>query len=155
MTAERQSLKKGGYVGAPVRRREDARLLTGRGEFTDDIHLPAMVHAAFLRSPYPHARITSIDTSRAEQLEGVVGVFVGEDLQCVLKDFETTFARPEVPTVTRPALDSHRARYVGQPLAVVVATSRYIAEDGVDEIIIEAEPLPTVMTVEAALAPDA
>lgn len=150
-----QTLKRGGYVGSRVRRVEDARLVTGRGQFTDDIHLPGMLHAAFLRSPYPHARITSIDATAAERLPGVVKVFVGDDLKGVLGDFETEFALEGVPTVTRPPLDSRTARFVGQPLAAVVATSRYIAEDGVDEILLEAEPLPPVMTVEDALAPDA
>lgn len=155
MTGERRTLKQGGYVGSRVRRIEDARLVTGRGEYTDDIHLPGMLHAAFLRSPYAHARITSIDTRHAEQLAGVVGVFVGDDLSAVLGDFETSMARPEVVTVTRPVLDSRTAYYVGQPLAVVVATSRYIAEDAVDEIVLDAEPLPALMDPVAALAPDA
>lgn len=155
MTDGRLALKHGGYVGTPVRRVEDARLVTGRGEFTDDIHLTGMLHAAFLRSPYPNARITSIDVSAAVEVPGVVGVFVGEDLEGVLADFETSFTAYDVPTVTRPPLDSRRARYVGQPLAVVVATSRYIAEDAIDEIVMEAESLPPVMTPEESLAPDA
>jgi carbon-monoxide dehydrogenase large subunit len=155
MTEACQTLKEGGYTGSRVRRVEDARLVTGRGEFTDDIHLPGMLEAAFLRSPHPHARIKSIDTRRAKQLTGVVEVFLGDDLRSVLEDFETSLARPEVPTVTRPVLDSQMAYYVGQPLAVVVATSRYIAEDAVDEIVLEVEPLPPVMDPDAALAPGA
>jgi carbon-monoxide dehydrogenase large subunit len=153
--AEARALPTGGYVGRSVRRKEDPRLLLGRAIFTDDIHLPGMLHVAFLRSPWPHATITSIDATAAEALEGVIGVFTSDDLAPVLGTYSTTFAREEVASFTRRPLESSKAYYVGQPLAVVVATSRYIAEDAVDEIVMNADVLPVVMDPAAALADDA
>jgi carbon-monoxide dehydrogenase large subunit len=142
------------YVGSRVLRTEDPRFLTGSATFTDDIRLPGMLHAAFLRSPHAHARITSIDTSRAAAMPGVIGVFTEAEVSQVLGPYVTEVARPEVQTITRPALNSTMAYYVGQAIAAVVAESRYIAEDALEEIEVEYELLTPLMDVEAALDPE-
>jgi carbon-monoxide dehydrogenase large subunit len=142
------------YVGSRVLRTEDPRFLTGSATFTDDLRLPGMLHAAFLRSPHAHARITSIDTSRAKAIPGVVAVFTEAEVSQVLEPFTTEFGRPEVQTITRPALNSTTAYYVGQALAVVVAESRYVAEDALEEIDVEYEVLPALMDPHEALRPD-
>lgn len=143
------------YIGMSVLRTEDPVFLTGRGHYTDDIHLPGMLHAAFLRSPHPHAKILSIDKTRALEIDGVVAVITEEDLDPVLGHFTTTLNRPDVETLTRAIMDSHVARWVGQPIALVVANSRYLAEDGVDAIGVEWEPLEAVVDPERAMEADA
>jgi carbon-monoxide dehydrogenase large subunit len=139
------------YIGMNVLRTEDPAFLTGRGKYTDDVHLTGMLHAAFLRSAQPHARIVSIDKTRALALDGVIDVITGEDLEDTVGPFSTTVHRPEVETVTRAILNSKVALYVGQPLAIVVAESRYLAEDGVDALDVEYEVLEPVMDAEKAL----
>jgi carbon-monoxide dehydrogenase large subunit len=142
------------YIGMSVLRTEDPMFLTGRGHYTDDIHLAGMVHAAFLRSPHPHARIKSIDKEAALAIDGVHAVYTQEDFDPILAPFVTTNPRPGVKTVTRPIMDSV-ARYVGQPVALVLADSRYLAEDGVDALQVDWEILEPVMDPERALEPDA
>jgi carbon-monoxide dehydrogenase large subunit len=143
------------YIGMRVLRTEDPRFLTGRAKYTDDISLPGMLHAAFLRSPYPHANIKSIDASRAMGIDGVVAVLTQDSLDGVLGPFTTTLPMPEVKSITRPVMDSHKAWWVGQPIAMVIATSRYVAEDGVDALDVDWEPLQPQMDAEANLEPDA
>jgi carbon-monoxide dehydrogenase large subunit len=145
----------GRYVGARVMRVEDPRFLAGRATYLDDIEPSGTLHVAFLRSPYAHARIVSVDASRARALEGVRLVVSGEDL-LDLPPFTTTIAtRPEAKTGVRRMLPIDRVRHVGEPVAAVVATSRYVAEDAAELIDVEYEPLPVVLDPEAALAPDA
>lgn len=143
------------YIGARVQRVEDPLFLTGRAKYTGDIQLPGMVHAAFLRSPHPHARIVSIDATAAAALPGVVAVLTAAEMNAATAPFVITLDRPEVKTITRPMFPAEKAVFVGEPIAVVVADSRYIAEDAVDLIEVEWEPLPVVMDPEGALAPDA
>jgi carbon-monoxide dehydrogenase large subunit len=140
------------YIGKSVLRTEDPVFLTGRAHYTDDIHVAGMLHGAFLRSTHPHAKILSIDTERALAIPGVHAVYTGADFDAITDPIVTTVQRPEVETVTRMAMDSTVARYVGQPIALVVADSRYVAEDGVDAIDIEWEVLEPVMDAEKALA---
>jgi hypothetical protein len=142
------------YIGMNVLRTEDPTFLTGKGRYTDDISLTGMVHAAFLRSSQPHARILGIDKTRALAIDGVIDVIVQSDLEGVIGPFSTTVARPEVETVTRAILNSTTALYVGQPIAIVVAESRYIAEDGVDALDVEWEVLDPIMDPEKALEAD-
>ena len=150
------ALHKPQYVGARILRTEDPRFLTGRACYTDDVRLPGMLEAAFLRSPHAHARIRGIDTARARALEGVHGVFTGQDLAGILAPFVSTVAgRSEVRPLTQHALTIDKARHVGDPVAVVVAESRYVAEDACDLIEVDWEPLPAVIDPEAALAPGA
>jgi carbon-monoxide dehydrogenase large subunit len=154
--AEETTLRPPQYVGARVLRTEDPKFLTGRGRYTDDFKLPGMVEAAFLRSPHAHARIVDIDVSRARELDGVLGVYTGRELNEVVGEFESTVpGRPEVHPLKQEMLPTDKARHVGDAIAVVVATSRYVAEDAVDLIDVTWESLPAVIDPEAALQPDA
>ncbi len=139
------------WVGKGMKRKEDLRLLTGRGRFMDDIRLPNMKYAAILRSPYPHAWIRGVDVSRALKVSGVRGVLTGEDVAGMSQPFPVGVPIP--PKYYSCAVD--KVRYVGEPVAVIVADSRYIAEDALDMIEVEYEPLPVVMDIEAAAEPDA
>ena len=139
------------YIGQSVLRTEDPLFLTGRAKYTDDVQLSGMLHAAFLRSPYPHAKILSIDTTAALAVDGVIAVFTEEDINKVCGPYTTSLARAEVRTITRSVMDSTKAYYVGQPIVLVVGTSRYTAEDGVDAVEIEWEPLEPVLDAEKAM----
>ena len=137
------------WVGTGMKRKEDLRLLTGRGCFMDDIRLPNMKYAAILRSPYPHAWIRGLDISRALKVSGVRGVLSGEDVAAMSQPFPVGVPIP--PKYYSCAVD--KVRYVGEPVAVVVADSRYIAEDALDMIEVDYEPLPVVMDIEEAADP--
>jgi carbon-monoxide dehydrogenase large subunit len=144
------------YVGARVLRTEDAKFLTGRARYTDDVVLPGMVEAAFLRSQHPHARILRIDTTAARSLPGVVGVFTGEDINEVAGRFTSTVpGRSEVHPLEQEMLPTDKVRHVGDAIAVVVATDRYVAEDAVDLIEVDYEVLAHVIDPEKALEPGA
>ena len=138
------------WVGKKYKRKEDLRLLIGRGKFVDDIKLPNMKHAAIIRSPYPHAWIKGIDTSEAETLPGVRGVLTGKDVAEMSSPFAVGVPIP--PKYYSCAVD--KVRFVGEPVAVVVADTRYIAEDALDLIKVDYEPLPVVMDIEEAARPD-
>lgn len=138
-------------VGAKVPRVEDRRILTGRGQFIDDIRLPRMVHATFLRSPQPHARITSIDTSDANKSPGVVAILTERDMRSIIKPIPVSMAGLGGPAFH--PLSSERVRYVGDPIALVLADTRQSAEDAVELIEVDYDPLPPVATYEAALDP--
>jgi carbon-monoxide dehydrogenase large subunit len=142
----------GRLVGQSVKRVEDKRILTGRGHYVDDVVLPGMVHAAFVRSPLPHARIVSIDASRARALPGVVAVFTGDDVveQAMMVDAPI----PGYQRATYYPLARDKVRLVGDPVAIVVAVNRYVAEDARDLLDVEYEPLPPVATMEQARTSD-
>src|SRR5215472_15139273 len=138
-------------VGKRVRRKEDPRLITGTATYVDDIVIPAMNHAAVVRSPHGAAKIKSIDISKAAELPGVVAVFVGADVLGV----GTVPCGADLPGLRRPVhhiLAQDRVYFVGHPVAVVVASNRYIAADGADLVEVEYEPLQAVTDVEKALA---
>ncbi|MFP6626256.1 MAG: xanthine dehydrogenase family protein molybdopterin-binding subunit [Deltaproteobacteria bacterium] len=136
----------GRFVGREVRRIEDPQLVTGKTEFVDNIVLPGMLHAAILRSPFPHARIKSIDTSAAEALEGVVAVATGEDAR------RWTNLTPTVPEGWGVhCLAGDKVRFVGEPLAAVAATSRYVAEDALELIEVDYEPIDVVVDPNRAI----
>jgi carbon-monoxide dehydrogenase large subunit len=143
--------------GAAVKRREDPRLITGRGNFTDHIQLAGTLVMAIKRSPHAHARIVRIDTSKARAMRGVVAVYTGQDLVDKLAPVPCAWLVPDsdlkVPPYRAVAVD--KVRYVGDAVAVVVATDRYIAQDAVDAIEVEYEPLPAVVDQEKALEPGA
>ncbi|MCL6453386.1 MAG: molybdopterin-dependent oxidoreductase [Alicyclobacillus sp.] len=143
--------------GSQVKRREDPRFITGRGRYTDDVQLPGMLYAAILRSPHAHARIASIDTSKAAQLPGVVRVYTGADLQDRMGTIPTAWLPPEsdIKTVAHPALAVDTVRYVGDGVAMVVATDRYTARDALDQIHVRYEVLQAVAEQELAMAPGA
>lgn len=144
------------YAGTPVRRTEDPRLLAGRGEYVDDVTVPKMIEAAVLRSPEAHARILSIDTSAARALPGVFDVITGADLAAVAGQQPVIwFPIPDQRIAKTHALATDRVRWVGQAVAAVVAVDRYVAEDALELIDVEYEPLPVVADLDAALAPDA
>ncbi|MGG1291947.1 xanthine dehydrogenase family protein molybdopterin-binding subunit [Bacillus smithii] len=144
--------KKG--LGVSLKRKEDPRLLTGFGQYTDDIEKAGMLHLAILRSPHAHARILNIDTSKAKQLPGVVAVLTGEEaLQYTGRLAVTIDNFNKIPEVY--AIAYKKVRYVGEPVAVVAAEDRYIAEDAVDLIEVEYEILPAVVSIEDALLPKA
>ena len=140
------------WIGQPVKRVEDARLLTGRGRFIDD-HPPCpdVHHAAIVRSPHAHARILGYDVSAALAMEGVVGAVTGDDVAKLTKPFSVGVTAP----VRYYCTATDKARFVGEPVAVVVARSRYLAEDAAEAVVVRYEPLPAVVDVERALEPDA
>jgi len=140
------------YAGS-VRRREDPRLITGAGEFVDDLRVPGCLHAAMLRSPHAHARIVSIDASAVRQALGVVGVFAAADLGAVGGPIPIYAPHPALPVPSRiSVLARDRVRFVGEAVAVVVADDPYRAHDALDSIRVEYEALPAVVDVEGAIA---
>jgi aerobic carbon-monoxide dehydrogenase large subunit len=144
-----------GLLGASVLRREDARLLTGRGRYVSDSVVPDMLHVAFVRSPHAHALITSIDVEPARRVPGVVTVITGPDLARIVSPIRASADTPSYRPCDTPILPGDRVRMVGEPVAMVVARGRYQAEDGVEAVRIGWEPLTPLMTIEDALAPGA
>ncbi len=146
----------GKYFGQPIRRNEDARLLTGKALFTDDVHLPGMLHAAFVRSKHAHARINSIDVSRAAALPGVHAVYTAADLGDYWKPGPLLVPPPPIERLTFHArtqvpLAKDKIRHVGEPVVLIIAESRYIAEDAAELVRLDVEPLPAVVDMEEAL----
>jgi carbon-monoxide dehydrogenase large subunit len=147
-------------IGSRTKRNEDPRLLTGRALFVDDVELPGMLHVAFLRSPYAHAHLLAIDTSRARQRDGVVAVYTAEDLGDYWQPGPLLVPPPPVEGMvfhqrTQVPLAKGKVRQVGEPIVAVVATSRYLAEDALEDITIDYDPLPAVVDLEKALEPGA
>jgi carbon-monoxide dehydrogenase large subunit len=152
------------WIGAEVRRKEDPRLLRGRGLYVDDVRLPGVLHAALLRSPHAHARLGRIDTRDALALPGVVAVLAFEDLRPWLKPLPLFGAPPpplqaRVGFMLRPApqlpLAAGTVRYAGEPVALVVAERREVAEDALERVRVAYEPLPVVPDARSGLAPGA
>lgn len=153
MTAEATPTR---LVGQAIKRREDPRLITGQGTFLDDIKLPGMTHACVLRSPYAHAKIKSIDTSKAKAHPGVVAVFTGEDM-LDLNPLPCAWQAGRVKNnVNTPrVLAVGEVHFAGDPVALVIAEDRYIARDACDLIEVEYEPLPVVVDAKQATEPGA
>ena len=143
----------GRLVGSPVQRVEDPRLLRGRGHYVDDLTVPGMAHAAFLRSPYPHARIVSIDVAAARALPGVRAVLTGAEIQTMTGAFLGMMPLDGLYDPPYFALAVDRVRLVGDPVAIVVADTRRVAEDGCELIDVEYEELPAVATMAQARDP--
>ena len=140
------------YIGAPVRRGEDIRFLTGRATFIDDVKLPGMLHAAVLRSPHAHARILAVDAADALKLPGVACVLTFADLPAGVKPIPLRmYALEGLDRFLQYPLARDRVAYVGEPVALAVAADRYAAEDAVDAVRVEYEPLEAVADVDAAL----
>src|SRR3981081_4003636 len=140
----------------PVKRNEDRRLLTGQALFIDDIELPGMLHVAFLRSQIAHAKIISIDVSRALQRPGVAAAYVAGDLGDYWQPGPILVPPPPIAGIvfherTQVPLAKDKVRHVGEPLAVIVAESRYIAEDALDDIEVDLDILPAAVDIEAGL----
>lgn len=155
------------FVGQRVRRKEDRRLVTGTGRFVADLKLEGTVEAAFLRSNFAHALIASIDTSAADSRPDVIRLLTASDIENVIEPFTRFVDQEHTPPQLQEAiaplvkpcpievLASDRVRYVGQPIAVVVSTSRYEAEDALELIDVDFEPLDVLVDPEQALAPGA
>src|SRR6266568_1081688 len=144
-------------AGAPIKRREDPRLITGQATYVDDIKLTGMLFLSVLRSPYGHARISSIDAEAARKHPGVVAVYTGADLKGAIG---------KVPVAVplglmnqgfgmREPLAVDKVRFFGDPVAVVIANDRFTARDARDLIVVDYEPLPAVVDVEKAMEPNA
>jgi len=148
-------------IGAEVRRKEDPRLISGAGRYVGDITLPGMQYVAFVRSPYPHARIGAIDSSQALRVPGVTAVVTGEDLRDVYT--EMLFEGSEGSDVSGEAPPRHshypvsieKVRHVGEIVAAVIATTPAAAADGVAAVMVDWQPLPAVADMEQAIRPDA
>jgi len=147
------------YFGQRIKRNEDPRLLTGQALFVDDVDLPGMLHVAFKRSDYAHAKINGIDLEAAQAMPGVVAVYTAEDLGDFWQPSPLLVPPPPAEHVvfnqrTAGQLAKGKVRYVGEPVVMVVAESRYLAEDAVETIVVNYEPLDPVMDLEAALSED-
>ncbi|HJZ00438.1 MAG TPA: molybdopterin cofactor-binding domain-containing protein, partial [Streptosporangiaceae bacterium] len=144
------------YTGASIKRSEDPRILTGAGRYVDDIKLPGMLHAAFVRSPLAHGLVLSVDVSAARALPGVVAVLTGADLEAMtvrVPDPLLALFSTGGPTPEFSLLATDKVRFVGDPVAVVIAESRYLAEDGCELVDVEYDDLPAVVDAAFALDP--
>ncbi|MDQ2810469.1 MAG: xanthine dehydrogenase family protein molybdopterin-binding subunit [Actinomycetota bacterium] len=144
------------YTGTSIKRSEDPRILTGAGRYVDDVKLPGMLHAAFVRSPLAHGHVLSVDASAARALPGVVAALTGADMEAM------TVAAPDPllalfstggPTAEFTLLATDKVRFMGDPVALVIAESRYLAEDGCELVEVDYEDLPAVVTAAFALDP--
>src|ERR1700726_1902356 len=154
-----------GAIGQPLRRKEDERLLTGRGRFSDDFTVPGQTYAAVVRSPHPHARIVEIDTRRALAMPGVLGILTGQD--CAADGLSPIPHNPVPQTrydmkLTGPGggpifigpqmlLPSDRVRHVGEAVAVVVAETALQAQDAAEEVAVDYRELPWIAQIKDAL----
>jgi carbon-monoxide dehydrogenase large subunit len=148
------------YFGKRIKRNEDPRLLTGQALFVDDVNLPGMLYAAYYRSPYAHARILSIDVSKARQRKGVVAVYTAEDLGDYWQTGVLNVTPPPIEGITfnvrlHKNLAKDKVRHVGEAVVCVVAETRYIAEDAANDVVVEFDPLPVNIDAKKALEPDA
>jgi carbon-monoxide dehydrogenase large subunit len=148
------------HFGARQQRNEDARLLTGRAGFIDDIELPGLLHACFVRSPHAHADILSIDTKAALARDGVVAVFTAADLGALSQPGPVLVPPPPVADMvfharTATPLAADRVRHVGEPVALVIAASRYVAEDACADVMVEYAPRAVAAGLEDSARPDA
>ncbi len=151
-------------IGSSIKRREDPRFITGKGHYTDDVKLPGMTYAAFVRSPHAHARVKGIDVSRARAHQGVVAVFTGKDMAGVnslpcgwdlRKEKNIPGVIQDLAMVPHMPLSSDAARHVGDPVAVVIATSQDAASDAAQMVTVDWEVLPSVTATERATQPGA
>jgi aerobic carbon-monoxide dehydrogenase large subunit len=143
-----------GHVGREMRRKEDPALITGKGRYVDDITLPGMLWASYVRSPEAHAKIVSIDRTVAAELPGIRAVFTGEDMDDIGGPLPLAWVPPGVEIANPPhwPLARGEVNHVGDPVAVVIGDDRYAVADAADEVIVEYEPLPAVVDPEAAIA---
>src|SRR6202161_4178375 len=144
------------YTGASIKRSEDPRILTGAGRYVDDIKLPGMLHAAFVRSPLAHGLVLAVDVSAAQALPGVVAVLTGADLEAMTvpgPDSLMALFGASWPTPEFNLLATDKVRLMGDPVAVVIAESRYLAEDGCELVEADYDDLPPVVDAAFALDP--
>ena len=142
-------------IGQARLRKEDAKLITGQTNWTDNIKLPGMLHIAFLRSPYAHAKITRVDVSAALEQPGVIAAFSGADFAAEQGSLPCAWpVTPDIVIPPHPPMAVDEVRYVGEAVAVVVARDRYTAADALNSIDVDYEPLPPVLDIRVALAED-
>src|SRR5215475_13385918 len=141
------------YIGQAMKRKEDPRLVSGTSTYVDDVALPGMLHMAVARSIHAHARIKRIDTSKAQKVHGVVAVVTGEEVAANCGPIPCAASIPDMKNAQRQLLAVDKVRFVGEPIAVVVAHDKYIARDAADLIDIDYEPLPAVVNPEKAMDP--
>jgi carbon-monoxide dehydrogenase large subunit len=146
------TVESGPEIGKARRRKEDAHLITGRTMWTDNITLPGMLHLAMLRSPMAHARITSIDATQARKRPGVVAVFTGQDFADTQGDLPCAWAPEGIVNPGAPSLAVGQVNFAGECVAVVAARSKAEAQDALEAIDVEYDPLPVVLDMEAAVA---
>ncbi len=139
------------WIGQPLKRKEDPRLIQGLAHYVDDMVLPGMLFAAVVRSPYAHACIRGINTDAAKNAPGVVAVFTGEDIRGKIGNIPCAGDLPELKIPPHPALAQDKVRYSGEPVAVVVADDRYRARDAADLVDVDYESLPAVTDPQKAL----
>jgi carbon-monoxide dehydrogenase large subunit len=143
-------------VGASPKRKEDGRFVAGRGRYLDDVRVPGLLHLALVRSPHAHARVTDIDTAPARALAGVVAVWTLDDLPELARvTVPPLIPEPKGRPYVHPVMAGPRARHAGEIVAAVVAEDPYAAADGAERVRVTYEPLPAVLTPEAAVAPGA
>src|SRR5262245_61332598 len=141
-------------IGAPVRRKEDRRFITGRGHYTDDVNRPGQAHAFFLRSPHAHARIKSIDGKAAAAMPGVLTALTGADLAAdkignlICGWMITSKDGSQMKMAPHPALAHGKANYVGDAVAVVIAETLAQAKDAAEKVKVDYEPLPALRSEE-------
>lgn len=143
------------YIGKPIARKEDRRLVTGRGRYLDDIIVPGALHACFVRSPHAHARILAVSADPALEIPGVIGVFTGKDLEQWTNKLRLAPPIEGLHPTEIATLPTDKVRFHGDPVAVVVAGDRYIAEDAAELVEIEYDILAPVPSLDSALAADA
>ena len=150
------------FVGRSIPRREDRRLLTGQGRFIADIELPRMLHAAFVRSPVAHARIRGVDLTQARTAPGIVHALSGADVAHFATRpaegplyFPKAQVRHRFDVPVQSMLATDKVRFVGEAIAIIIATSRYEAEDAAERVVLDLDPLPAVVDVDEAVKPGA
>jgi len=143
-------------IGEAIKRIEDPRLLVGKGQYVADVRVPGMLEACVVRSPYAHAKILGIDSSAAYAIKGVIAVVTASDLPSDLQPIPMRLTpAPELAHTLQMPLASSVVRYAGEPVAVIVAVSRYVAEDAAEQVLVEYEMLPAVTDSRAAIRADA
>ncbi|HEV8385096.1 MAG TPA: xanthine dehydrogenase family protein molybdopterin-binding subunit, partial [Candidatus Acidoferrales bacterium] len=140
------------FIGKPLKRKEDPRLILGIAHYVDDLVLAGMLHAVFVRSPHAHAKIKSIDTSKAQSSPGVIAVFTAEDFRGQIGIVPCAAQLPDLKGAPRPVLATGRVRFVGEAVAVVVASDPYALRDAIDLVDVDYEPLTPVVDPEKAIA---
>ncbi len=144
------------WMGTPLPRKEDRRLLTGKGKYVSDIVIPGALHAVFVRSEYAHAKILSIDTSEAEELAGIERIYTGDQIKHLIKSMPQPIVQPALPAhyPTFWPLAVDKVTFHGEPVALVVARDKYVAEDAAELVFVDYEELKPVLDPEEALKPE-
>src|SRR3954452_22052889 len=140
------------WVGRPIRRKEDPRLIMGRARYIDDINVTGQLWASFVRSPEAHAKITSIDTSAAAEYPGVIAVYTGHDLD-LAAPLPMAWVPPGIEVNNPPhwSIAKDEVHHVGDPIALVIGSDRYAVVDAAQTVVVDYDPLPVVTDIETAL----